>query len=112
MANLLSQYEEQKTVVLRNLTKTSTKKKKDKKEEEENERLKTKVRLLDSNKMLVVLKVYLNQCVQNKEIAQSSWISCMNEYKNNYERLVLEVGPKPIINFMLRNQNNPRILPD
>lgn len=63
---------------MRNLTKTASKKKKEKKEDEENEKLKTKVMMTSSASMLPVLQVYLNQCVQNKDIAQNNWISCMN----------------------------------
>jgi hypothetical protein len=63
MANLLDHFDEQKKIMMRNLTKTTAKKKKDKKEDEENEKLKTKVCMLDSSKMLPVLQAYLSQCV-------------------------------------------------
>ena len=56
----MSKFEEQKKIVLKNLTKTSSKKKKDKKDDEENDKLKTKVYLCDAAKMEPIFKVYLN----------------------------------------------------
>ena len=50
--------------------------------------------------------------MQNKGIAQSTWLSCLNDYKNNYERLVLEVGLKAVTRFMLQSQDKPQVIPN
>ena len=55
MVGLINQFEQQKKIVVKNLTKTNSKKKKEKKEDEENEKLKTKVFSIDHNKMRPVL---------------------------------------------------------